>query len=238
MSDSLRPHRLQHTRPPCPSAAPRVYSNSFPLSQWCHPYISPSVVPFSSCLQSFLAPGSFPMSQFFASGGRRIGSFSYLLLDNKCPQNLVTLNNRHFITLSWFWGDGVQLGSLVQVFRDGGGARVRGYLLPVHLGLILAVGWDLISGRQPSTNMWPLCAAWASPQRGICESQVSPREKLLAFPPPGLRSHAESLPLHLIPGSSHRGFKGGTQRPPLSGKCIKEFEEIALKPIPLGMKSK
>ena len=73
MSNSLRPHGLQHARPPCPSPTPRVYSNSCPLSLWCHPTISSSVVPFSSCLQSFPASGSFQISQFFASGGQSIG---------------------------------------------------------------------------------------------------------------------------------------------------------------------
>ena len=69
----LQPHGLQHTRPPCPSPSPRVYSNSCPSSQWCHPTISSSVTPFSSCLQSFPASGSFPVSQFFISGGQSIG---------------------------------------------------------------------------------------------------------------------------------------------------------------------
>ena len=69
-SNSLRPHGLQDPRPPLPSATPRVYSNSCPLSQWCHPTISSSVVPYSSCLQSFPASGSFLMSQFFASGSQ------------------------------------------------------------------------------------------------------------------------------------------------------------------------
>ena len=64
LSDSLRPHGLQHSRPPCPSPIPGVYSNSCPLSWWCHPTISSSVIPFSFCLQSFLASGSFPMSLF------------------------------------------------------------------------------------------------------------------------------------------------------------------------------
>ena len=73
MSNSLWPHGLQHTRPPCPSSTPRVYTNSCPLSQWCHPTISSSVIPFSSSLQSFPASGSFQMSQFFASGGQSIG---------------------------------------------------------------------------------------------------------------------------------------------------------------------
>ena len=72
-SDSLRPHEPQHARPPCPSPTPRVYSNSCPLNQWCHPAISSSVVPFSSCLQSFPASGSFQMSQSFAWGGQSIG---------------------------------------------------------------------------------------------------------------------------------------------------------------------
>ena len=72
MSNSLQPHGLQHTRPPCPSPTPRKNSNSCPSSWWCHPTISSSVVPFC-CLQSFPASGSFPMSQFFASGGQSIG---------------------------------------------------------------------------------------------------------------------------------------------------------------------
>ena len=73
VSDSFRPHGLQHTRPPCPSPTPGVYSNSCPSHRQCHPTISSSVVPSSSCPQSFPASGSFPMSQFFASGGQSIG---------------------------------------------------------------------------------------------------------------------------------------------------------------------
>ena len=72
VSDSLWPHGLQHARPPCPSPTPRVYSDSCPLSQWCHPTISSSVITFSSCLQSSPVSGSFQMSQFFASGGKSI----------------------------------------------------------------------------------------------------------------------------------------------------------------------
>ena len=74
VSDSLRPHGLQHTGLPCPSPTPRVYSNSCPLSRWCHLTISFSVIFFSSCLQSFLASGPFPMSQFFSSGSQSIGT--------------------------------------------------------------------------------------------------------------------------------------------------------------------
>ena len=73
MSDSLQPHESQHTRPPCPSPIPRVYSNSCPLSQWWHPMISSSVLPVSSCPQSFPASGSFQMSQLFASSGQNTG---------------------------------------------------------------------------------------------------------------------------------------------------------------------
>ena len=70
VSNSLRPHELQHARPPCPSPTPEVHSNSCPLSQWCHPAISSSVSPFSSCPQSLPASKSFPISQLFAWGGQ------------------------------------------------------------------------------------------------------------------------------------------------------------------------
>ena len=73
MSNSLQSHGLQHPRPPCPLPTPGVYSNSCPLSQWCHPTISCPVISFSSCLQSFPASGSFQMSQIFASDGQSIG---------------------------------------------------------------------------------------------------------------------------------------------------------------------
>ena len=73
VSDSLQPHESQHTRPPCPSPTPGVHSNSCPSSRWCHPAISSSVVPFSSCPQSFPASESFPISQLFAWGGQSIG---------------------------------------------------------------------------------------------------------------------------------------------------------------------
>ena len=74
MSHSLQPHGLQHARLPCPSPTPRACPNSCPLNWWCHPTISSSVIPFSSCLQSFPASGSFPMSQLFASGDQSFGA--------------------------------------------------------------------------------------------------------------------------------------------------------------------
>ena len=73
ISDSLRPHELQHARPPCPSPIPRVHSDSCPSSPWCHPAISSSVIPFSSFPQSLLASGSFPVSQLFTWGGQSTG---------------------------------------------------------------------------------------------------------------------------------------------------------------------
>ena len=85
VSDSLRPHGLQHTRPPCPSPTPGIYSNSCPLSWWWDPTISSSVISFSSCVQSFPASGSFPMSQFFTSCGQTIGASA---LASVLPMNI------------------------------------------------------------------------------------------------------------------------------------------------------
>ena len=80
---TLWPHGLQHARPPCPLPTPGACSNSCPLSWWCHPAISSSIVPFSSCLQSYPTLGSFPVSQFFSSGGQSIGASASVL-----PMNL------------------------------------------------------------------------------------------------------------------------------------------------------
>ena len=82
MSNSLWPHRPQHARLPCPSASPGACSNSCPLSWWCHPTISSSAIAFSSCLQSFSASGSFPMSRLFASAGQSIGASASVLSMN------------------------------------------------------------------------------------------------------------------------------------------------------------
>ena len=86
MSNSLWPHELQHARPPCPSPTPRVHSNLHPLSRWCHPAISSSVIPFSSCPQSLPASESFPMSQLFAWGGQSTGESA---LASFLPKKLV-----------------------------------------------------------------------------------------------------------------------------------------------------
>ena len=93
MSNSLRPHESQHTRPPCPSPTPGVHPNPCPSNRWCHPTISSSVVPFSSCPQSFPASGSFQVSQLFTSGGQSIGV-------SASASNLLT-NTQDWSPLGW-----------------------------------------------------------------------------------------------------------------------------------------
>ena len=93
VSNSLWPHGLQHARLPCPSPTPRACSNSCPLSQWYHLTISSSVVPFSSCLQSFPASGSFPMSQFFTLGGQSIGA--------SATASVLPINIQDWCPLGW-----------------------------------------------------------------------------------------------------------------------------------------
>ena len=110
MSTSLRPHGLQQARLPCPSSTPRAYSDSCPLSQWCHPTISFSVIPFSSCLQSFPMSGSFPVSLLFASGGQSIGvSASALVL----PMNI-----QDWFPLGWTGLISLQSKGLSRVFSN------------------------------------------------------------------------------------------------------------------------
>ena len=93
MSNSLRPHGLQNSRPPCPSPTPGIYPNSCPLSWWCHPTTSSSVIHFSSSLQSFPASGSFPMSQVFASGGQSIGV--------SASASVLPMNTQDWSPLEW-----------------------------------------------------------------------------------------------------------------------------------------
>ena len=109
-SDSLWPHESQHARPPCPSPTPRVCPNSCLSSRWCHPTISSSVVPFSSCLQSFPAIRSFPMSQFFASGCQKYWSFSFSISPSKEYSGLISFR----IRLVWSPCSPKGLSSLLQ----------------------------------------------------------------------------------------------------------------------------
>ena len=99
MSNSLWPHGLQHARLPCPSPSPGACSNSFPLSRWCHPTISSSVFPFSSCLQSFQASGSFPMRWLFTSGGQTIGASASATLNAMNIQSWFPLGLTSLISL-------------------------------------------------------------------------------------------------------------------------------------------
>ena len=110
MSDSLPHHGLQHTRPPCPSPTPGVYPNSCPLSQWCHPTISPSVVPFSSCFQSFPAPRSFPMSQLLSSGGQNIRA--------SVSTSVLPMNTQDRFPLGWTDWISLQSKGLSRVFSN------------------------------------------------------------------------------------------------------------------------
>ena len=110
MSDSLQPHGLQHARPPCPSPTPRVYPNLGPLSRWCHLTVSSSIVPFSSCLQSFPASGSFPMTQFFASGGQSIGV--------SVSTSVLPLNTQDWFPLEWTGWISLQSKGLSRVFSN------------------------------------------------------------------------------------------------------------------------
>ena len=108
--DSLQPHRLQHARPPCPSPTLGVYSNVCPLSRWCHPTISSSVIPFSSYLQSFPASESFQMSQFFASVGQSTGVLA--------SASVLPMNIQDWFPLGWTGWTSLQSKGLSRVFSN------------------------------------------------------------------------------------------------------------------------
>ena len=110
MSDSLRPHEPQHTRPPCPSPNPRVQPNTCRLSRWCHPTISSSVVPFSSCPQSFPASGSFQMSHLFTSGGQSIGI--------SASTSVLPVNTQDWSPLEWTGWISLQSKGLSRIFSN------------------------------------------------------------------------------------------------------------------------
>ena len=110
MSNSLQPLRRQHARPPCPSLSAGLCSNSCWLSQWCHPTISSSVIPFSSCPQSFPASGSFQMSSFFASGGQSIGA--------SASASVLPMNIQDWFPLGWTGWISLQTQGLSRVFSN------------------------------------------------------------------------------------------------------------------------
>ena len=110
MSNSLWPHESKHARPPCPSPTPGVHSNSRPSSRWCHPAISSSVVPFSSCPRSLRVSGFFPMSQLFASGGQSIGVSASALV--------FPMNTQDWSPLGWTGWISLQFKGLSRVFSN------------------------------------------------------------------------------------------------------------------------
>ena len=110
MSNSLLPHELQQTRLPCPSPTPWACSNSCPLTQWCHPTIASSVIPSSSCLQSFPASGSFPMIQVFASGSQSIGA--------SASASALPMNIQDWFPLGWTGFISLQSKGLSRVFSN------------------------------------------------------------------------------------------------------------------------
>ena len=110
MSNSLRPHESQHARPPCPWPTPRVHSNSHPWSRWCHPAISSSVIPFSSCPQSLPASESFPMSQLFACGGQSTGV--------SASASFLPKNTQGWSPLEWTGWISLQSKGLSRVFSN------------------------------------------------------------------------------------------------------------------------
>ena len=110
VSDSLQPHGLQYARLPCPSQTTRSYSNSCALSRWCFPTISSSVIPFSSHLQSFPASESFPMSQFFTSGGQRIGA--------SASASVLPMNIQNWFPLGWTSWISLQSKGFSRVFSN------------------------------------------------------------------------------------------------------------------------
>ena len=141
MSNSLWPHGLQHARLPCPSATPRAYSNSCPSSQWCHPIISYSVIPFSSCLQSFRASGSFPMSQFFTSGGQNIGV--------SASASVLPTNIQDWFSLGWSGWISLQSKGCSRVFSN----------TTVQKHQCLSVFWEGTGQQWPATGAGALDAA-------------------------------------------------------------------------------
>ena len=136
MSASLRPHELQHARPPCPSPTPRVYPNSCPSSQWYHPAISSSVVPFSSCLQSFPVTWSFQMSQLFTSGDQSIGV--------SASTSVLPVNTQDWYPLGWTGWISLQSKGLSRVFSNTTVEKHQFF------------GTQLSSQSNSHTHPWPL----------------------------------------------------------------------------------
>ena len=141
---TLQPHGLQHARPPWPSPTPGVYSNSCPLSQWCKPTISSSVIPFSSCLQSFPASGSFQMSQFFASGGQSI--------EVSASASVLLINIQDWFHLRWTGWISLQSMELPRVFSN---TTVQKHqLFGAQLSLVQLSHPNMTTGKTIALTRW------------------------------------------------------------------------------------
>ena len=135
MSDSLQPHELQHARPPCLSPTPGVYSNSCPSNWWCHPTISSSVVPFSSCPQSLPASGSFQMSMLFTSGDQSIGI--------SASKSVLPMNTQDWSALGWTGWISLQFKGLSRVFSNTTVQKHQFFL--AYAGFVAIQTWLLLS---------------------------------------------------------------------------------------------
>ena len=158
MSDSLRPHELQHDRPPCPSQTPGVYSNSCPLSRWCHPAISSSVIPFSSCPQSLPTSGSFPMSQLFTWGGQSIGvSASASVLPMNTRTDLLQDGLAGSPCNPWL----CRHNKLWKILKEMG--------IPDHLTCLLR---NLYAAQEPTVRTAHGTVDWFKIGEGVCQSCI------------------------------------------------------------------
>ena len=144
VSDSLRPHESQHARPPCPSPTPGVHPNSCPLSQWCHPAISSSLVPFSSCPQFLPASESFPMNQLFASDGQSTG------VSASTP--VLPMNTQDWSLLGWTAWISLQSKGLSRVFSN----------ITVQKHQFFIAQLSLWSNLTPIHDYWHMDHCWQS----------------------------------------------------------------------------
>ena len=155
VSGSLQPRGLQHVRPPCPSPSPGACSNSCPLSRWCHPTISSSVIPFSSCVKSFPASGSFPMSQFLASGGQSIGV--------SASASVLPMNIQDWSPSRWTGWISLLSRGLSKVFSNTTVQMHQFFSAQLslwsnsHIGLVI---WWCLRPSKKRPQMGPSCLKW------------------------------------------------------------------------------
>ena len=162
MSNSLWPHESQHTRPPCPSPSPRVHSHSCPSSRWCHPAISSSVFPFSSCPQSLPASESFPMSQLFASGGQSIRV--------SASTSVLPMNIQDWFPLGWTGWITLQSKGLSRVFSNTTVQKHQFFGTSLLLNILsrLVITFLPRSKRLYFMAAITICSDFGAPQNKVC----------------------------------------------------------------------